>query len=102
MEAQLALRTSNMDPETKELAQVVLRQVQRIVTITDSLRRFSRREKLEKTYIQVNEIIEETLSLLRHEFLLTNISLQEQLSKELPPIPGRSQPALPGLPESHL
>ena len=86
MEAQLALRTSNMDPETKELAQVVLRQVQRIVTITDSLRRFSRREKLEKTYIQVNEIIEETLSLLRHEFRLTNISLQKQLSKELPPI----------------
>ena len=86
MQAQLALASPDLEPPLRERFQGILEQVQRIVTITDQLRRFSRTEPVIQTNMQVDEVIEEILSLLGRELQLANIHLQKELAQGLPEI----------------
>ena len=86
MQAQLALTSPDLEHPLKERFQGILEQVQRIVNITDQLRRFSRKESIIQTSMPVDEVIEETLSLLGRELQLANVRLQKELAQGLPEI----------------
>jgi len=66
-------------------------QAQRCKTIVQNLLRFSRSSKsIEFENVEINDIIEETISFIEHQFRINQISLETNLSPDLPIISGNS------------
>lgn len=68
--------------------EIILQQTNRMSTILNGIRDFARSSNLEKEQVNINEIIEASLILFIDNFKTQNISLNKELSKELPDILG--------------
>jgi len=72
--------------DTIETIQEMADAVQRADTVIKGLLNFSRSEKLALALMDLNLVIEESLSLVRHELMKNHITLEKQLAAGLPPI----------------
>lgn len=83
---QMLLMDDNVDIRIKENAKIIEQQVERASVIVDKLLQFSKGAKSEITKVDVNQIVENILVLLKHQFKLFNITVVKQLDLKLDPI----------------
>ena len=70
----------------KEGLEIIINEIMRCKTIIQDLLEFSREKEPEKTFANINNIIEKTLSMLENEFRLHHIHVEKLLSSEMPDI----------------
>ena len=91
--AGILLFSTNMlkkSPETgpiREGLDVIIHETQRCKAIIQDLLEFSRDKDPRKTPVSINDIIEKALSILNNEFRLHHITVEKNLSGDLPDIP---------------
>jgi two-component system, NtrC family, sensor kinase len=78
------------DQRISPLLDKITQQTFRASEIVNGLLNFSRTGAAEFTSLDLNQIIEETLKLLEHQFRTSQVDLQMSLEKNLPPILGNS------------
>lgn len=83
---QMLLMDYNVDIRIKENAKIIEQQVRRASVIVDKLLQFSKGAKSEIKKVDVNQIVESILVLLKHQFKLFNILVVKQLDLKLDPI----------------
>lgn len=83
---QMLLMDDNVDIRIKENAKIIEQQVERASVIVDKLLQFSKGAKSEIKKVDVNQIVENILVLLKHQFKLFNITVVKQLDLKLDPI----------------
>lgn len=88
--AQLLLTDTKEGSETEQDLKKILEEVGRIVKITDNLLRFSRKEELETGEVEINSLLEKTISIVEPEIKLENIKLLTRFENGLPEIMANS------------
>jgi PAS domain S-box-containing protein len=86
--AQLLTKHVNGDAKTADLLDKITRQTFRASEIVNNLLNFSRTSATEFSDVDVNKVIQETLTLLEHQFKTSRIRVETQLHEHLPPIHG--------------
>ena len=81
-----ALSMENQDKEVKRVTKVIMEQAQRVATIIDRLLQFSRRAEPTMKPVDINKILEETLSLLGYQVKPQNIKVIKKFCPSLPEI----------------
>ncbi|HID95249.1 MAG TPA: PAS domain S-box protein [Candidatus Latescibacteria bacterium] len=85
---QLLSKKTDHDPKTAKVLDVMLKQVERIVSIMNRLLLFSRRTEPKRAPVDVAELIQETLELVAHQMSFENIRVATYLSPGLPKVAG--------------
>ena len=75
------------DPRQKTIEKIV-KQTFRASEIVNNLLNFSRTGAAEFTSVNLNSVVEETLTLVQHPFKTARVSVIHSLTKELPPVLG--------------
>ncbi|HMF91929.1 MAG TPA: ATP-binding protein, partial [Candidatus Angelobacter sp.] len=88
--AQLLSKHINGDTKLADLTDKITRQTFRASEIVNNLLNFSRTSATEFSDIDVNKIIEETLTLLEHQFKTSRIKVETDLHRDLPMIHGNA------------
>jgi len=88
--AQMLLKQVNGDDKMMSLLDRITRQTFRASEIVNSLLNFSRTGGTEFGDVDVNKTIQDTLTLLEHQFRLSHIKVEANLYKDLPPIYGNT------------
>lgn len=88
---QLILEMSKPKSKTEEYVKEIIFETKRVSNIVKNLLQFSRDEKQEHSYARIEDIIEQTLSLIRTIIKSEQITLEVQLPKGYPDIKCRSQ-----------
>ncbi|MCG2777644.1 MAG: ATP-binding protein [Desulfobacterales bacterium] len=70
----------------KEGLEIIIQETMRCKIIIQDLLEFSREKEPKKTFANINNIIEKTLSMLENEFRLHHIRVEKLLSSEMPDI----------------
>jgi len=84
---ELILTTNEkIDEEMRGDVQKIYDAAMRVYKITTGLLRFSRKEKPVKKEIQINKLIEETISMKDYHFRVRNIQVRKLLEEGLPPV----------------
>src|SRR5208283_1093255 len=78
------------DEKQSALLEKITRQTFRASEIVNSLLNFSRTSSAEFTNVDLNRVIQDTLTLLDHQFKTARIRVQPDLQAELPPIYGNT------------
>lgn len=84
--AQLLLANPDIDSSISRELKVIESQVKRITKIVRNLLSFSRGSPVEKTTLDLNLLVEKTLSLVEHERNFDNLEIITELDSNLPPI----------------
>jgi signal transduction histidine kinase len=87
--AQMLSKQLQGDPQ-RNLLDKITRQTFRASEIVNNLLNFSRTSGTEFTDVDLNHVIEDTLSLLEHQFKTNKIRVQDELAAHLPPIQGNA------------
>jgi two-component system cell cycle sensor histidine kinase/response regulator CckA len=77
--AQILLMEENLDSEVKETLEIIKKQVDRASKITNRLLHFSKRTKPEIRVMDVNENVNNTLTLLEHQLKIDNVEILKKL-----------------------
>jgi two-component system, NtrC family, sensor kinase len=85
---QMLARQLPPDDPRHKLIEKIVGQTFRASEIVNNLLNFSRTAAAEFTDVDMNEVIEETLSLVSHPFKTAHVSVIKSLSAELPPVLG--------------
>ncbi len=88
--AQMLAKQVNGDEKQSALLEKITKQTFRASEIVNSLLNFSRTSGTEFTDVDLNRVIQDTLTLLEHQFKTARISVQQELHPELPPIHGNT------------
>jgi PAS domain S-box-containing protein len=83
----LAKQMSTSDPR-QQLIEKVVKQTFRASEIVNNLLNFSRTGAAEFTEVNLNVVVEETLSLVAHPFKTAHVQVTRNLQQELPPVLG--------------
>ncbi|MBW2108313.1 MAG: HAMP domain-containing histidine kinase [Deltaproteobacteria bacterium] len=87
---QLGYETMSKE-EIRGLIDDILTQADRAGQVVKNLLDFSRSERPVLKRLQIKDVIEETLKLVKNQLLLADIQLKLDISDDLPPINGRGQ-----------
>jgi two-component system NtrC family sensor kinase len=82
--SQLLAMEPGASEQQRNKAQKILDAASRSKRIVENLGAFARKKKLEKQEVDINKILEDTLSLREHSFEVNNISLIRKYDKNLP------------------
>ncbi len=86
----LALRTEDLAPPDRksydEYLKIIDTEVQRCRRIVESLLEFSRPKAGEKKQVDVNDVVEHTLFLLKHHARFKRLTVARELTPALPPV----------------
>jgi PAS domain S-box-containing protein len=88
--AQMLAKQVHGDDKQFALLEKITRQTFRASEIVNSLLNFSRTSSTEFANVDLNRVIQETLTLLDHQFKTARINVQQELQPELPPIYGNT------------
>ncbi len=77
--------------EAEEMIKEILAQADRASQVVKNLLEFSRTERPFLLELNVNEVIERTIKLVRNQIMVTGIQLERNITEALPPIKGRRQ-----------
>src|SRR5258708_19924371 len=83
----LAKQLPSGDPR-HQLIEKVVKQTFRASEIVNNLLNFSRTGAVEFTEVNLNSVVEETLSLIAHPFKTAHVQVTRNLQQELPPVLG--------------
>lgn len=83
-EAEMLLKEKNKDKETKEAAKTIFEQAERINKITNRLLDFSRQKEVKRESLDVNKIMEKSISLLGYQAKLEEIEIVKEFTVDLP------------------
>ena len=86
--AQMLARQVSDDEQKSRMLEKIARQTFRASEIVNSLLKFSRTPTAEMSGVQLNRVIEETLSLLEHEMRKAGIEVQMRLDASIEPVKG--------------
>ncbi|MBI5749525.1 MAG: response regulator [Nitrospinae bacterium] len=81
---QMKLMEKDIREDDRKIYENIQRQVERIVNIVDGLLRFSKQREPKMEEVDVNALIEKTLSLLDYQLKLQNIIIEKELDKSIP------------------
>ncbi|MBI5119319.1 PAS domain S-box protein [Candidatus Poribacteria bacterium] len=84
--SQLLTTEQKLSEKHHEMARKILDAAARSKRIVENLLAFARKKKLEKRETNINEILENTLSLREHTFTVNNIKVVRNYDEKLPPI----------------
>ncbi|MGA7677892.1 MAG: PAS domain S-box protein [Dehalococcoidia bacterium] len=84
--AQLLIDSKDVSPEVKSDLNKIYQESQRAAKIVQNLLSFARRRKPEKSYFDVNELVQKTLDLRSYELKTSNIRVCVNLEPDLPEI----------------
>ncbi len=79
------------NPEVNELIQDILIQADRASQVVKNLLEFSRTEKPFLRNLDVSEVIDRTLKLIKNQIMITGIELENDIPDNLPQIKGKRQ-----------
>ena len=82
--SQLLTSSSQLTPQGMEYSDKLYKQAQRTHRIVQNLLSFARQHKPERTAVQVNQILEDTLALRDYDLRMSNIRVHFDLSPDLP------------------
>jgi len=88
--AQMLSKQVNSDPKKAELLEKITRQTFRASEIVNSLLNFSRTSSSEFNNVDLNRVIQDTLTLLEHQFKTARIKVVPELHPQLPTILGNT------------
>jgi PAS domain S-box-containing protein len=88
--AQMLSKQLQGDETKSGLLDKITRQTFRASEIVNNLLNFSRTSATEFTEVDLNRIIQDTLSLLEHQFKTTRVVVSDELAPHLPPIQGNA------------
>ena len=88
--AQMLQKQVNADPKKAELLEKITKQTFRASEIVNSLLNFSRTSGSEFNHVDLNRVIQDTLTLLEHQFKTARIKVEPDLHPDLPPILGNT------------
>ena len=88
--AQMLSKQVNTDPKKAELLEKITKQTFRASEIVNSLLNFSRTSSAEFSNVDLNRVIQDTLTLLEHQFKTARIHVVPELDPQLPPILGNT------------
>ncbi len=88
--AQMLAKQVHGDEKQSALLEKITRQTFRASEIVNSLLNFSRTSSAEFTNVDLNRVIQDTLTLLDHQFKTARIKVEQELQTELPPIHGNT------------
>ena len=88
--AQMLSKQVNADPKKAELLEKITKQTFRASEIVNSLLNFSRTSSSEFNNVDLNRVIQDTLTLLEHQFKTARINVVPELHPHLPPILGNT------------
>jgi two-component system NtrC family sensor kinase len=78
------LMQKDIPGDAREAVKTISDNAQRVADIVKSLLKFTQQQKLERTYINVNRIIQDALAMRAHPMEVGNIKVTTQLSPTLP------------------
>jgi signal transduction histidine kinase len=81
----LAAQPPNVD-KARRATERILRDAKRASDVVARVRNLAKKAPLQRTWVDINETIEETISLATRELSQNNVSLETQLAKNLPQI----------------
>jgi PAS domain S-box-containing protein len=79
-----------LPPEVMEDLKVLHRNAQRVARIAQGLLSFARQSSGERAPVDLNHLVEETLSLIEKQFVASGITIERGLAPVLPPVLGDS------------
>ena len=88
--AQMLSKQVSSDPKKSELLEKITKQTFRASEIVNSLLNFSRTSGSEFNNVDLNRVIQDTLTLLEHQFKTARIKVVPELHPQLPPILGNT------------
>ena len=88
--AQMLSKQVNGEPKKAELLEKITKQTFRASEIVNSLLNFSRTSSSEFNNVDLNRVIQDTLTLLEHQFKTARIKVKPDLHPQLPPIFGNT------------
>ncbi|UCD58736.1 MAG: PAS domain S-box protein, partial [Candidatus Hydrogenedentota bacterium] len=83
--SQLLTTEQKLSKKHREMGQKILEAATRSKRIVENLLAFARKRKLEKHEVDVNEIMENTLSLREHNLTVNNVRIIRKYDEKLPP-----------------
>ena len=86
--AQLLLESPDDEELRSECAEKIYSGIQRVSVIVENLLRFARPSQVRRSPVDINEAMEATLSILRYQMTRRGITLETELSAQLPPVMG--------------
>jgi signal transduction histidine kinase len=81
----LAAQPPNVD-KARRATERILRDAKRASDVVARVRNLAKKAPLQRTWVDINETVEETISLATRELSQNNVSLETQLAKNLPQI----------------
>lgn len=90
-ESLLLLHPDLFGTEANEMLQDILNQADRASQVVKNLLEFSRTERPFLTDLDMREVIEGTVRLVKNQIMVTGIKLEKQIEDELPTIRGKRQ-----------
>jgi two-component system NtrC family sensor kinase len=84
----LLRKKPNLDDQDREDLDLVLRETARVREIVKGLLDFARQSPLERVPLDINEVIRHSMALLRSQKEFLRVTLEEDLTPDLPPISG--------------
>ena len=88
--AQMLLKQVGEDEQKSRMLDKISKQTFRASEIVNSLLNFSRTSSSELGEVQLNKVIQETLSLLEHQMKKSAVEVRVQLAEELEPVKGNA------------
>jgi PAS domain S-box-containing protein len=82
--SQLLTASADVGPQGIEYTEKLYKQAQRTHRIVQNLLSFARQHKPERTAVQINQILEDTLGLRDYDLRMKNIRVHLELAKDLP------------------
>jgi len=79
-----SLMQKNIPKDAREDVKIINDSARRVASIVKSLLTFARQQKLERTYVNVNEIIQATLTMRAYSMETSDIRVTTQLDPALP------------------
>ena len=78
------LMYEDISEDAREAVKTISDSAQRVADIVKSMLAFAQQQKLERTYVNVNDIVQATLAMRAHPLEINNIKVTTQLDPELP------------------
>ncbi|MBI5186727.1 MAG: PAS domain S-box protein [Nitrospinae bacterium] len=86
--SELILENEDLNPQVKKDIEKIRKEAERSAKIVKNLLTFSREHRHEKRTMNINDTIEETLNLVKHQFDLKGIEIKTDLARDLKTIYG--------------
>jgi CheY-like chemotaxis protein len=80
------LEGAGLDHRSADYVRKLFKQAQRTHRVVQNLLSFARQRKPQKQHVDLNKVLEETLTLREYDLKVNNITLERDLAEDIPPV----------------